>query len=342
MENNHLLIFFFSALGAFNGFILFFYVLSKAKKENPSTYYLGFLLLMLTIRITKSVFFYFYPDLANIFIQIGLICYVLIFPFLFLFIKSYLTNDKISWIPYIVPAFLIMVILGILYPYAEYKTIWQNILFKGVHLHHLIYLVFSFKLLWHYFKLKNKKLEFNAKLIWATSVFSGVLFIWIAFLTSGYTSYIVGSISFSFILYLIVLLIVFRKKSNFDLFERKIKYKNKQINPYSLQQIEEKLPLLIKDEIYLDPNTSLDKFAKQLKVSKHAFSQYLNENLGQSFAEFINLHRISKAKELLRLNSNVNIEAIGYECGYNSKSSFFKSFKKITGKTPSAYRQDKK
>lgn len=88
IESNQLL-FFFSALGAFNGFILSIYFAINAKKKNFTNYFLSLLLLVLSIRIVKSIFFYFNPHLSNIFIQIGLSACVLIASFLFLYLKSY-------------------------------------------------------------------------------------------------------------------------------------------------------------------------------------------------------------------------------------------------------------
>ena len=85
------IIFFFSALGAFNGFLLSLYFALVAKKRKFSNYFLAFLLLVLSIRIIKSVFFYFNRDLSNIFIQIGLSACTLIGQFLFLYIYLRIT-----------------------------------------------------------------------------------------------------------------------------------------------------------------------------------------------------------------------------------------------------------
>ena len=59
------LLFFFSALGAFNGVVIGLYFLLVAKPKTASNYFLGILLLALSIRIGKSVFLYFNDDLAG-------------------------------------------------------------------------------------------------------------------------------------------------------------------------------------------------------------------------------------------------------------------------------------
>ena len=64
MAEPNQLLFFFSALGAFNGFLLALYVAFHAKKKIFANYFLALLLLVLSIRIIKSVFFYFNPQLS--------------------------------------------------------------------------------------------------------------------------------------------------------------------------------------------------------------------------------------------------------------------------------------
>ena len=103
MLSSHELLFFFSALGAFNGFLLSLYFAVNAKKKIFANYFLSLLLLVLSIRIIKSVFFYFNPHLSNTFIQIGLSACILIGPFLFLYLRSYSPYSKSVWITHTIP-----------------------------------------------------------------------------------------------------------------------------------------------------------------------------------------------------------------------------------------------
>ena len=107
------MLFFFSALGAFNGFMIAVYFAINANKKKFTIYFLAFLLLMLSIRIIKSVFFYFNPALSNIFIQLGLSACILIGPFLYLYIKSQLSNETIKWGIHTLPYVIGITVLGL-------------------------------------------------------------------------------------------------------------------------------------------------------------------------------------------------------------------------------------
>ena len=79
------LLFLFSALGAFNGLFLSLYFAFFLNKKRKANYFLSALLFVLSIRIIKSVFFYFNPSLSGVFIQVGISACVLIGPFLYLY-----------------------------------------------------------------------------------------------------------------------------------------------------------------------------------------------------------------------------------------------------------------
>ena len=94
---------------------------------------------------------------------------------------------------------------------------------------------------------------------------------------------------------------------------------------------------MTKEEPYTDANLKSSDIAKKVNISVHQLSQLLNENLGKSFPLFVNEYRIAKACTIIKSNTPLTLEAIGYECGFNSKSTFYTTFKKITGVTPAQY-----
>ncbi|TKB98080.1 helix-turn-helix domain-containing protein [Pedobacter cryotolerans] len=339
MTGSDQFLFFFSALGAFNGLLLSIYFAINAKKKVFSNYFLSLLLLVLSIRIIKSVFFYFNPQLSNIFIQIGLSACILIGPFLYLYLKAYTADKKSNWMIHVITYIVVMSVLGFLYPYVENRIIWSNWMVKAIYAQWLFYIIISARSLQPILQKIKDKESLHKIDIWLLSIYMGVTVIWLAFATSNYTSYIVGSLSFTFILYVIVLLVIFKNSSQTSFFQEKERYKNKEIDQNTLAIIGQKIPIIVEKELFLNPNFTLEEAAKELKVTKHLLSQYVNEILGKSFSNLVKEYRVEKAKELLENEKNYTIESLGYDSGFSSKSTFFTAFKKTTGLTPAEYQK---
>ena len=68
----------------------------------------------------------------------------------------------------------------------------------------------------------------------------------------------------------------------------------------------------------------------------------MNTYAGSNFSDYINSYRVEEAKKLLADTTfdNYTIVAVGLECGFNSKSTFYNAFKKFTGVTPTVYKKD--
>jgi AraC-like DNA-binding protein len=98
---------------------------------------------------------------------------------------------------------------------------------------------------------------------------------------------------------------------------------------------------IVERQKFLDPNLSLDSLADELGKSTSHLSKLMNTHAGSNFSDYINKYRIAEAKKLLADDSfdAYTIVAIGLECGFNSKSTFYTAFKKFTGQTPTAYRK---
>ena len=97
-----------------------------------------------------------------------------------------------------------------------------------------------------------------------------------------------------------------------------------------------------KEEPYLNPELTIQDLAKQLDKPVRELSVLINNKLNQHFYEFINTYRIEKAKELLKNtpSKEFTISEVLYEVGFNSKSSFYTTFKKQVGSTPKEYRKN--
>lgn len=91
---------------------------------------------------------------------------------------------------------------------------------------------------------------------------------------------------------------------------------------------------------YLDSELNLIKLAEILSVSTHHLSYVINTGFGKNFFQYVNEYRIEYAKKLLRdTDSKFSILGIAYESGFNSKTAFNTTFKKLTGQTPSEFKK---
>ena len=65
----------------------------------------------------------------------------------------------------------------------------------------------------------------------------------------------------------------------------------------------------------------------------------VNKKVGKNFYDFVNQYRLEEFKRLLSdpKNRNLTLLSLAIDCGFNSKSSFNRHFKKVTGQTPSQY-----
>ncbi|MUP45596.1 AraC family transcriptional regulator [Gramella sp. BOM4] len=97
---------------------------------------------------------------------------------------------------------------------------------------------------------------------------------------------------------------------------------------------------LLENQRFLDPNLSLDELAGEMNMSNTHLSKIINTYSGYNFSDYINSLRIEQAKKLLNDPDfcKFTIVAIGQECGFNSRSTFYAAFKKFTVQTPTQYR----
>lgn len=120
------------------------------------------------------------------------------------------------------------------------------------------------------------------------------------------------------------------------------KYVNSSLTLEEMENIQTALLKVLEEEdAYLDEELTLAKLATQLAVSSQKVSETLNRSMQQSFYDVVNAYRIERAKSLLLdpAYHHLSIEGIAYECGFKSRSTFFKFFKKVVGSTPTAFKK---
>lgn len=90
---------------------------------------------------------------------------------------------------------------------------------------------------------------------------------------------------------------------------------------------------------YLDPDITVSRLSELLNVRSEYLSEVLNSRLNQNFFDFINRHRVEefKIQSIVKANSHLSIMGIAYNCGFNSKASFYRAFRKFEGISPTAW-----
>ena len=120
------------------------------------------------------------------------------------------------------------------------------------------------------------------------------------------------------------------------------KYKKSSLNQEQKEEILFKITKEMQNERYFTDNlSSLSGLADRINQSPHHVSQVINEQLGKTYFELLSSYRVEYAKKLLTENSRMTVEEVAEKVGYNSKSSFNATFKKLTSFTPSEFRNKK-
>ena len=120
------------------------------------------------------------------------------------------------------------------------------------------------------------------------------------------------------------------------------KYEYSGLTTEELKEYGIKLTEYLKTEKpYSNSELKLQDLADYFGLPSHQVSQIINVQLKRNFYDLINNYRIDEAKRKLIApdKQHLNILAIAYEVGFNSKSAFNTAFKKYTNMTPSQFKQ---
>jgi len=95
---------------------------------------------------------------------------------------------------------------------------------------------------------------------------------------------------------------------------------------------------------YRDPELSLSSLAEKLELGPHELSRIINTVLKRSFNDFINEHRVADVIQKMQDPDFAHITLLGiaYESGFNSKTTFNRAFRQMTGKGPFEYKNELK
>lgn len=189
-------------------------------------------------------------------------------------------------------------------------------------------------------------------LIWLRSLIYGMGIIWIAVFTQN--DFLIFSLVTLFVILLgyfgIKQMGIFSPKTTNSYteivsdYEKDKSESNKTIKPELLEIHKLLIDYVSKEESYLNPELTLPDLAKQIGVHSNILSNVINTIESKSFYDFINQKRIEafKQKVVLPENQKYTLLTLAYDCGFNSKTAFYRNFKNITGQSPSQYLNEEK
>jgi ABC-type antimicrobial peptide transport system permease subunit/AraC-like DNA-binding protein len=91
-----------------------------------------------------------------------------------------------------------------------------------------------------------------------------------------------------------------------------------------------------------DAELSLSALAEKLGIHPHELSRIINIALKKNFNDFINEYRILDVVQKMQdpAYDRITLLGIAYDAGFNSKTTFIRAFKQLTGKSPAAYKRE--
>lgn len=124
-----------------------------------------------------------------------------------------------------------------------------------------------------------------------------------------------------------------------ELQETKRKYGRINTSELEMQRLFDKLEdYMKKDKPYLDSDLKLSDIASHLECSTVKLSQLFSTFVKKNYYDYVNLYRLNefKRRQALAQYKNYTLLALAEECGFR-RSSFFSTFKKVEGVTPTEY-----
>jgi AraC-like DNA-binding protein len=306
-----------------------------------------------------NIFTYFFQNGARLFLA----------PLIYIYIKSIFLSDKkdfkkqlFHFIPfviyqlfYIVPIIVNYFIDPNIFSYMDTVDLYFN---QGLvqDIYSVGYMYLSLKLFYHirgtlrheYSFMNEKDFIWIKNFLWSFSMVVFVdLVLVICKIVFGYIANWDGFITIVFLIIAMVYLGYYGLTQStiflpdFLITEKKTKTNSTIKTCKELGGLKIKLEsLMIEDKPYLIPELTLRHLSVKVGISERKLSMLLNEEINSSFYDFINKYRVNEAKDKLASTvfDKYSITGIGLNCGFNSKSSFYRIFKNETGMSPSVYK----
>lgn len=337
---------------------MFFLVLLSisGKYRTRATLYLCLLMVLFVITnldyyVIAAELYWSIPGLFGI--SNGLM--LLMGPLLYLYARSLMDHRPHSWrdlvhaIPYIVFFFISLPVY--LLPAGDKIGFIRQFIAGNIYLRTVDYWIFSLQVI-HFGLYMIAVRRFYRGIVnksaWVTGVAVllvsyGIVvagLVGVVFVTGRYSvvANYIYTITSSLILYLVTGYALLNPGVAFETFRRQ----RKPLDNMAVGEYWEKLIRLMEtDKVFTRSELKLGDLAGMVGLTSHQLSQLINQQTGRSFSDFVNHYRVEEFKQRIAKGDDERFTLVGLalEIGFNSKTAFNSTFKKITGTTPSEYRK---
>jgi AraC-like DNA-binding protein len=352
--------------GIIVGFVFLIYTNTSKNRKDKSIIYLNLFVLFFTINnLQITLADYNYVNLNFFERKLLIPWYALIIPCFYTFVVHYLRVEKKikSFVLNSIFLFVIEIIIRIVLSQYFYNDTSSFIVAQYAQFEEIVNLgftIFLFLKVVYIFldqtKLQTKIFQFD-NMSWLKQFFTYgfiIIILWIIAIVFNLKNIISPNISIYYPLRLSSTLLIywigycgfFKYNLLIERIElrKEINNDQNQKNEVILETVDSRFLLIqniiIEHKMFLEPDLAIEDVAKKVKKSAKNVSQILQEATNFNFPDYINSLRIEKAKKFLvsAKYSKYTVVSIGLECGFNSKSTFYRAFKKATGTTPTEFR----
>ena len=258
----------------------------------------------------------------------------------FLYLYTGILLQKIQVTSILALHFLPFLIFAILGP--KFGEILLNPLIICVVISGIVYITLTFGMLGRFDSFYKRNNH------WLKILTSGLAIVWAVFILSGMLNHLFDySLVKHEYIFLSVNIFVFAigffgLKQGLILQEPQLKskYSSSPLGIEDFKKIKNRLDILATStQFYLNSELKISDLASQLNIPTHHLSQYFSAFLDTSYYDYINGLRIDEFKQRIVKNELDTLSLLGLalECGFNSKATFNRAFKKVHGQTPTEY-----
>ncbi len=344
MDTIDIVLIIISGAGLIHGILLSTYLIFIKKNQKLSRILIAVMLLLMSIRVGKSVLFNFAEDVDFFVILIGLSMLLALGPLLYFYTASNTTPEykmRYKKLLHFAP-FIIMFAASFFMTeqwFIDHGIFWSFILLAFFYGHFAFYIYRSWHILNQVKPNLNESFTKSQFIVfeWSKYVIIGTFIIWVSYVLNVFERqipYILGPILYSISVYFLT----------FKAFRLGALNYNGSVFKENLdnERIFKNIDAIISDQkLYLNSNLTLEDISKSLSLSTHQISNIINEQASMNFNNYINKFRIGEAKKLMKrdLQNRLTISSIAYDVGFNSLSTFNAAFKKFERITPSQYKK---